>query len=518
MLFNSIFKVSDLEIFQRKHKWLIWTKLKQKSVEDLMNYKLNVFCDVTLATELDEIINLYIVYKVDYSLQDLKELPIGNWTEQAGLRVQVRGTKIERRSNLGGVQVKSQTVFSSLKFKTIDENRLQLLMNNSYEKYKDNLPRYTIVLFLNLAKLYNFTLNISIADEWGSKKQNGEYSGLIGALQRNITDIGLSGFHRERSIPFLDFSALLWKNRPIFLYRSLRPFASAYSLVLPFSRSTWLCIFVMLGFIAFTLLIARRFNRSRREDCSISGSCLVTLAIFCQQGFESCSSRLSERIILLTALIFGLIICTFYNSIIVTLALKQKLVTVRNADDLLNSDMKIGIYDEKILREYFETSNNSLVSKLYQKKIKGQPSSFLTDEKGLALIRTSNYFAFYGSENLLYKTVYEKFSMNEVCQLSEVELVEPYQVPSPMRKNFFLKEFINCGPVRLKEIGVVARELSIWYPGKVRCQASPDSPSVTINCLVIAYAIYCSGLIISIVIMLVELVVFNRRKQQHASA
>ncbi|XP_039289268.1 ionotropic receptor 75a-like [Nilaparvata lugens] len=503
-------QISDLEIFQRKHKWLVWTKMKEVTMENLKNYKLNVFCDVTVAQEDDHLVNLYIVYKVDYSLQDLKVFAIGNWTEAEGLKVEVHGTKIERRSNLGGILVKSQTVLQSLKMDSIDEKSLQLLMNNSYEMYKDNLARYTIVLFMKLAKLYNFTLDISVAEEYGKQKKDGEYSGLIGAIERNITDIGLIGMEKSRQLPFLDFTVLLWKNRPIFIFRSIKPFESAYSLVMPFSPLTWLYIFSMLGIIAFALIIARKCGRSRREDRSLSGSFLVTLAIFCQQGFESCSSRLSERIILLTALIFGLIICTFYNSIIVTLALKRKWVTIHNSEDLINSDMEIGVHNLSFFKNYFETSNNSLVSKLYRKKMRGQANAFLSNDEGLALVQSSS-FAFYGRENVLYKYVRNKFSMNEICQLSEVELVEPNQVPSPMRKNFFLKEFINCGLVRLKEIGVIARELNIWYPRRPHCQSTPDSPDVSMNYLLIAYVIFFSGLVLSVVIMLLEIFISKRR-------
>ncbi|RZF42539.1 hypothetical protein LSTR_LSTR017204, partial [Laodelphax striatellus] len=297
----------------------------------------------------------------------------------------------------------------------------------------------------------------------------------------------------------------------IFTFRAPNYMGSPYSLLLPFSNSIWLSILAITTIISILMTISQFYSYSKKSDKTFSGSVITVVGTFFQQGFSYTSSRLSERILLITTLISGMLICFHFSSMIVTVLIRPVPISIVTAEDLAASKLKIAVHNIPYFHTYFKDTKNTYIREFYRKKMKNQ-HEYVAIPVGVELMRTAGY-AFYTEESYQYPSISNTFTDSEICTVSDVELVKPYMVPSPMRKNTPYRKHVNCGLLLMKEVGILARETNQWRTTQPKCQGSIDYSSVHFESLTVAYIVYLTGLILSIVILFVENYIYKKRKE-----
>lgn len=168
--------------------------------------------------------------------------------------------------------------------------------------------------------------------------------------------------------------------RSAFIYRRPNAVAASYEIFLrPLSKWVWICVFISIGVIvvAFRIVFSSELSISRNVhgglDSSWSFLCLCTFGIFCQQGilyfctFENtfcltylfllgvtfCPKFFSSRILSIFVYLFCILIYQFYSAGIVSYLLMDPPRTINNLKDLTESQLRVGIEDILIDRNYF---------------------------------------------------------------------------------------------------------------------------------------------------------------------
>lgn len=146
----------------------------------------------------------------------------------------------------------------------------------------------------------------------------------------------------------------------------------------------------------------------------------------CQQGTFHDIPTTSARIVVFTTFVAFLAIYSSYSANIVAL-LQSPGNSIKTIDDLINSPLKFCVQDTGYTRYYYLESNNSLLRRLYEAKVRPQGDSgwiYMAFE-GVERLRTE-LFAFQVETKTAYKAVGKTFTEQEKCSLSELQ---SFQLP-----------------------------------------------------------------------------------------
>ncbi|XP_075225782.1 putative glutamate receptor [Lycorma delicatula] len=391
-------------------------------------------------------ITLYDLYKI-YTYTRVTVSNAGYWNRKSKLNLILNDTEISRRKNLHGLIINGSGVLRQLKANGSEES-LTLLTNSSYKHKSDIVNRFTITLWMNVAKMYNFTLNVTFVDEFAILKPDGHYDGMLGELERGNADLGLALLLMNTTrLDIVDFTSPIWKFRPLFVFLNPRAFGSYEALLMPFSVGLWLCIIFLTVSIATILKFIKYFYAHFYEDCNTynktwSENIFIIIGAISSKGFEK-SNKLPERIILYISLTIGMLLSVFYSTVLVSSLLQPSPSNIVTSEQLLNSQIEIGVFNSTYYKTYFQDSSNKILYEIYKKKIKND-GGFYSLEKGMNLVRKS-YFAFFDEETDIYQDIFDTFTVSDVCRIIEIELSSSVYTPCPIRKNSPFKELINYG-------------------------------------------------------------------------
>ncbi|XP_075225075.1 ionotropic receptor 75a-like [Lycorma delicatula] len=388
-------------------------------------------------------------------------------------------------------------------------------MDVSYQNASDIATRYVIILFMTLAQMYNFKIDMTFIDSWGIVREDGKHDGMAGEIERGRSEFGLSTFTMNTTrFDAVDFSFPVWKYRPIFIFLNPKTFGTYEALLLPFPSNVWLCVLFITVFIIILLKLVKKFylnylGTGDINDNTWSGNSVIIIGVISFQGFLNCSNRLPERIILYSTLIFGMLVGIFYNAMLVSSLLQPLPSSIQNCQQLIESNMKIGIENLTYYRVYFQTTKHNLAKEVYLKKIKTGDGGFYSLQEGINLVRNSE-FAYYSEEPDLYHIMSESFTNNDICRLVEIELITPVDDTCPIKKHSQLKELINLGFMSLKENGVMAKEIRQWRKLLPLCQKNKDVQTIKLQTLIIPYTILICGINLSLVILIIEILICKK--------
>ncbi|KAJ3637571.1 hypothetical protein MTP99_001018 [Tenebrio molitor] len=344
-----------------------------------------------------------------------------------------------------GVQFKSAVVAPDPHVKLTDylasEDNRQL---NSMHRFQSVTANYC-------KEMYNFTLHVQRTNSWGYLTPNGHFDGLVGLLERRLVDFGSSPLiYKLDRMPVVDYSYGNWILRSTFIYRRPKIVEASHKIFMrPLSTTVWICIALMMAvLIGFLKIIFSRETRILADlnevDSSWSFLFLFTLGAFCQQGATCHPQLLSSRTLSVFVFLFCILIYQFYSASIVSYLLMDPPRRINNLKDLSDSNLKAGIEDILIDRNYFVQTTDPAAIELYNTKIKGtsNDSGFYEPRDGLELVRRGG-FAFHVETSTAYPIIEETFTNQEICELEEVQMYRTQPMHTNLQKNSPFREMMN---------------------------------------------------------------------------
>src|SRR5690349_14927920 len=152
-----------------------------------------------------------------------------------------------------------------------------------------------------------------------------------------------------------------------------------------------------------------------QKNKQISGvrAFVLTLGVFCQQGFAEIPRKLSTRLFLFTTIVCSLIIYQFYSSFIVSSLLTESPKTINTIRKLIDSRLHVGIEEQNYNYDFFDKTNDKVALELFKKKIEKQKNFFDIDE-GVKRMHKGG-FAFQVDTSNAYRLISDTFTEEEIC-------------------------------------------------------------------------------------------------------
>ncbi|XP_063975807.1 uncharacterized protein LOC135161814 [Diachasmimorpha longicaudata] len=434
---------------------------------------------------------------------------LGSWEDGSGFRLCSHDHSSRRRVNLRGTVLKTSLVMTDL-------NTLNHLTDYQ-DKLIDAVTKASYMWIVYLAERMNATFNFTVERTWGYKNEDGNWNGMIGLLDRGEINIGgTATFMISQRIGVVDYVQLYTPTGSRFLFR--RPPLSYVSNIftLPFARSVWIAIVVFLSISFVFLYIAMKWEWEKiqvipvefrlggdlERKPTVTDNLLVLLGAIFQQGF-SCEPRtISTRIVVLMVLIIALSLYAAYTANIVAL-LQSTADSINTLDDLMNSPLKIGIFDIVYNRYYFGAFEDPVRKEFYERLVKDKPAVWMPLEDGIRKVK-EGLFAFHVDLGFGYQMMQETYTEDEKCGIEEIDYLNVYDPLLVIERQSPFREIIRVGALWIAETGLKHRVASKFFTQKPPCSGSTSFVSVgIIDCYVAMIAIVY-GCAISIGILLLE--------------
>ncbi|XP_014241952.1 glutamate receptor ionotropic, delta-2-like [Cimex lectularius] len=479
------FLESSLGLFNMTYRWLIWTWDINETLISLRSSRVILDSDVTLATHGVKFYDLYRIHETS----DFIITEIGLWTDEGH-----SFDEKPKRTDFRQFVFNASLMMVDIQFNL--SNLIPPLLDKSYEPGKDMVRRFGLSLFMHISEFYNFRMSYVLSNAWGDPLKNGTWTGMVGQVKRGESDFGLAPakYVMER-YNVIDFVTSLHIVRACFTFLQPKLFGTYKALVLPLDACVWGClgIFMLLGVLAFKAV--SRHDKTSVCNENLGGSILLVLSSFSQQGFPDNSYMLSTRIIYLSLLLVTFFVAAYYNTAILNGLLLQAPNAIQNVEQLLDSDVNLGVLDAPYFRNEIQTLNDSLTLRT-RKKLEKAKQVYFNVADGVLKIKKGQ-FALFTEDEALYTEIMLKMSDAEICSLSEVEKYKPFHVGAIARDNSAYKEMFNRAFALIRERGLMNRQKNYWIVEKPECHWKQDALSLDLEPMALAYFILILGFILA---------------------
>lgn len=324
---------------------------------------------------------------------------------------------------------------------------------------------YTFIRSVNpvvklISEYFNFTIRWIRVNDWGYiLKDNFTYNGAMGMFQRKELDMMSATliYTMPRAL-YVDSgleSPQLVRQKFIFLHpHSGKGVSSNKNVFLrPLSSGVWTSIAISVSLGLLTLLISQRLEHQLINRNEIVNIIVTIIGIVAQQGFVHQIRTVYFKITVLTMLILSFFLFQFYSASIVGTLLTPFPKTIRTADDLLNSDLKVILENVPsagpILKVY--------TPELYKQKIIEDKSlTPFNMTEGLKLVRKGGY-AFFVYIDEARDIIKRTFTEEEINDLQEVDFVQQSfkrMTIFPVIKHAPWREVIRVANKKIIEVGI----------------------------------------------------------------
>ncbi|GIY13799.1 uncharacterized protein CDAR_469391 [Caerostris darwini] len=181
-----------------------------------------------------------------------------------------------------------------------------------------------------------FELIVAEDQEWGRLTADGNWTGMIGKLQRNEADIALHfiGVTEQRNA-FFDFSPVFSIDDLTFAIQKPGTFPTSMTFIRPFDSVIWLVMLICLILmpLVFLLLLSMKHSYSHVQ--------LILLGALLRQPMRANSTSTIFRILTSSWLIFALITSFSYSAVLLSLlTVPPEIPVVRNFKELSEAVLK----------------------------------------------------------------------------------------------------------------------------------------------------------------------------------
>lgn len=124
------------------------------------------------------------------------------------------------------------------------------------------------------------------------------------------------------------------------------------------------------------------------------------------------------------------------------------------------------MYNKKILIHNLKTQENDL--------------HYTKANIGMKMVK-EGYRAFHIQDSLAYHLIGTTFSQKEVCELSEIEMLEPQLTQIVVQKNSRFRKIMAYSLRRITEHGILDREMKFWRTPKPKCVRNLKSEDIQVG-------------------------------------
>ncbi|XP_076664878.1 ionotropic receptor 75a isoform X2 [Andrena cerasifolii] len=500
---NIFDEASRYYMFGHLHQWLILGRNIEHTVRLLNDSTFSITTDFVISLPRDDGYILYDIYNhCKHCGGPLSITNFGTWDRETGLNVTLSEGKFSRRRDFQRIKVKSAGVVAK---RPVDQDLIEYL-NERNAVLEDNWAKFGYSLLVNVAYMYNFSLETIELNYWPPKDRNGP---LMSGLRDRLFDLGYypSILTHER-LDWCDVTLQVWPARTCFMFRTLPSQKVDMNIIFrPLEKKVWYMFCVLSLVMVLVLRIIFKSEKQSHYDETV----FVIIGAMCQQGLPFENNKLSSRVACLQTLVFGLLMYNCYSAAIVSSRLNNGPTNKMNDSltSLIRSRMKLSTYkttffnilintktaDVQYFRKHWETIPEGARYQPVLEGIKG-------------IMNPGN--AYHTDPNIVYPLIERMFSNDMISQLTEVHLLRPSALGlwSAARGQF--QEIVKIGLIRTYTAGIRRRELLRWtsrkpYYNKINQEAS----SVTIVETVPILLLLIFGMVVSIVICILENIVFR---------
>ncbi|MPC08003.1 Glutamate receptor ionotropic, delta-2 [Portunus trituberculatus] len=313
---------------------------------------------------------------------------------------------------------------------------------------------YLVEVILTIAATLNFKIQLSALppgkDEFGAEMDDGNYSGLIGAIQSQ----------RNSSL-----EAIGWDT-----------------FVLSFHWGTWLAILMLLGIMSTGLWIIVR-HQTNEDDHFTKGSNIVFILFSClvQQGSWILPTTGRVQAVLWLFWVASVVLYASYTAILTSFltvsTVTPPFTSLEEAVDV--PGWKIGLLRGTAVPKIFQRSKKLSYQKVYE-RLQSDPSLYCESRKeGMDRMITDNKFAFFGDRRAM------SYLIRNNCSIKEVQDSVLLLSLSPQMTGSYIKSYVHLGfrkllpyaniinqeLLKLEAGGVMDRIYQQWWGKQVPCEA-----------------------------------------------
>ncbi|XP_074034073.1 glutamate receptor U1 [Leptinotarsa decemlineata] len=445
------------------------------------------------------------VYKIRKSNNSsLVVCPLGIWGSNTGTKNLNLFMDIEKRGNFHD---KYPLIFGNK-----DLNKVLGQEDPSEDdEESDEMNEFTtyFTTFLNARK------TVLHFPRFGKKDETGEWTDLLGAIVKGEIDISSEcmskNLERFNDMSFTHDVLTTTKNiyiqpeessefRDIFLV----PFDNRLIIAV---LSTGL-IFSLIMTLSNKISSIMKTDEIHAQNKGVLDSIVWCIGIFSQQGTLWKPTLYGGRIVVLISLAFTLLIYNSYSAFI-TSVLSVELSSIRNVDDLLQSDYEIGYTKNSQDEVYLRSMNISQLNHIY---LRGYLENDVNNiSEGLMRVTRGSY-GFFASSHLARKQLLN--ISNYRCRFKIDEIPIRYTVDHMAfvtAKKSSYRKLINLSIIKMYETGVYKYIHNHIHPDLPKCDKKKMYQSARLVDLTTAFVILILGHVGSVIFLIAECI-WNRKR------
>ncbi|XP_063882975.1 glutamate receptor ionotropic, delta-1-like [Scylla paramamosain] len=286
---------------------------------------------------------------------------------------------------------------------------------------------YLVEIILTIAATLNFKIQLSTLppgkDEFGVEMDDGNYSGLIGAIQSQRADIALASFAiTNERLRVVDFSGSVgYTGSNLYAQRNSSLEAIGWdTFVLSFHWGTWLAILMLLGIMSTGLWIIVR-HQTNEDDHFTKGSNIVFILFSClvQQGSWILPTTGRVQAVLWLFWVTSVVLYASYTAILTSFltvsTVTPPFTSLEEAVDV--PGWKIGLLRGTAVPKIFQRSKKPSYHKVYE-RLQSDPNLYCESRKeGMDRMIMDSKFAFLADRRAMSYLIRDNCSIKEVCNL-----------------------------------------------------------------------------------------------------
>ncbi|XP_050546129.1 uncharacterized protein LOC126908258 [Daktulosphaira vitifoliae] len=371
-----------------------------------------------------------------------------------------------------------------------------------------------------LADHLNFTLDLSLVNDYGWRLENGSFSGLMNSLVKGEVEFTTSGaLMRFDRMMAAELTVATYRVQTSAIFKQ-PPLSAVFNVFfLPFNFTTWIAILLLLMLFTIAIVFFFRITTMIKNIGPHSSLMMTTLdtgmlvlGAICQQGTSTIMTTTSVRMAFSVLFFTAVFLFTSYSASIVVI-LQTPSQSIKSIKDLADKSTTFSVLDTAHNYVYLNETKIHAVKKIYQNKIiKTKPSDAFTSAK-VGMIRVQKEFhAFLVDTSVANDIIAKSWNEQEKCSLTQLNLFTLPPLTLYIAKKSGYKDSIKQQLILQDEVGLKKRIYNQFMPQKPTCDSLNKDiiiESVSLKEIFPIIAFLSCAMIVSFIIFVLELMSYN---------
>ncbi|XP_075250572.1 glutamate receptor ionotropic, kainate 2-like isoform X2 [Convolutriloba macropyga] len=461
---------------------------------------------------------------------------VGNWTNRDGVNITQSSQLVNAKSLMSNKTIRVTTIVTApfTKKKQSDDAQ-ELKGNDVYEGYCIDLLENMAKYLAKMGVEFNYVIKEVADKKYGSKGDDGEWSGMVGELMRDEADLAVApltiNYLRQDVI---DFSTPFMNLGISILYRmqeSKTP--SIFSFLKPLHYDIWMYLIVSYIAISMVLFIMARFTPYEwyrpNEDSdevenqfTLINSLWFAAGAMMQQGSEISPRALSTRIIsAMWYLTTVIVIASYTANLAAFLTVTRMKSPIENEEDLARqTKIKYGAVEHGSTYQFFKVkrtlqprslcrkdSDIATYSRMWQFMMNEEPSVFVdTSADGIQRVMQDDY-AF------LMESVMIEYEVSQKCNLTQIGgTLDSKFYGIGLQKNSPYTALISKAILQMQDDGMLVKLKKRWWEDESKCvnresaSGADDASSLKLDSIGGIFYVLIFGTVLGCIIAVIEFI------------